>query len=169
MDARASPLSVPDSRSHPRGGHRCRYCNSRWGLTDHDVHELVLSDLRRGFEALGIPAVGTGSFDVADLLVLRKSGVPLLVEVKTRRGTTRPGGLSVHQASVRDFCGRHDYGWATLWAFGKVRRIPITGRGGLVANRLLPPETIRVRSSVAADAELVNRAWNARPKDHGEG
>ncbi len=107
---------------------------------------------------MGIVSVGTGPFDVADLLVLRPSGLPLLIEVKTRKSGRRPGGLSQHQAAARDYCRNSHYGWATVWAFGEVRREPIKTPKGEVAFRLQPPADLRVRGASTADEELVVKA-----------
>ena len=110
---------------------------------------------------MGIVAVGTGSFDVADLLVLRPSGAPLLVEVKTRKSGRRPGGLSRHQAAAGDYCRKSNYGWVTLWAIGDVRREPVSRPSGRQAFRLHPPPEVRLGGSSQSDIDLVRAAWEA--------
>jgi len=150
---------------HP-GPHRCVHGDATWVTgSGNEDHDLVVSHLVAGFDALGLVALATGGWSVADVLVLRESGVPLLVEVKTRKGGRRPGGLSTHQARARDFCRDHGYGWVTLYAIGEVRRIPV-GKGPLVAYRLLPPEDVRIRASSSDDRVLVERAFRTATRAH---
>ncbi|HEV2520649.1 MAG TPA: hypothetical protein VGX00_08590 [Thermoplasmata archaeon] len=106
-------------------------------------------------------SVGTGSFDVADLLVLSPSGTPVLVEVKTRRAGTRPGGLSVHQARARDYCREHGYGWVTVWAIGEPRRVPLDGAGKMKAVKLLPPVDVRIRGTSKLLEKMIRSGWEA--------
>lgn len=142
--------------------HHCADCDATWSSESGPlVHELSINHLRAGLERVGVFSVGTGSFDVADLLVFAPSGSPFLVEVKTRRAGRRPGGISVHQARARDYCRDHGYGWVTLWAIGEPQRVPITGEDGSVAVNLLPPGTVRIRGTAKDLEELVRSGWEA--------
>lgn len=140
------------------GPHRCVHGDATWVTgSGHEAHDVVVNRLVAGLDAVGIPALATVGWSVADVLVLRESGMPLLVEIKTRKAGSRPGGISSHQARARAYCQAHGYGWATLYAIGEPRRIPI-GKAPRIAFRLEPPDDLRIRADTESDRELIERA-----------
>jgi hypothetical protein len=110
---------------------------------------------------LGVPALETGVTSASDLIVLRSTGILLLIEVKSRR-KRRSGGISSNQRALRDRCRRFGHGWAEVWVYGDPRRTLVRGSGGRVAHRLEPPETVRISGDEEA---LVVEAWEKGASD----